>query len=720
MPIDHTFESFEKELNRLVESFGKRLNELKQPGYAEAQLRDDFLNPFFRALGWDMENRAGLIQKEREVEIESATQIGGGRKRADYLFRTDKRDRFVCEAKKPAEELHSRYAFQAKRYAWNKGVPVAVLTDFEELIIYVVGGKPHIADPHVGEWRKYHFLQYPLLARELWNLLARDRIAAGSIDAALDALPKKASGTDKTRQQWLIKPDRTRALDTDFLEFLDETRRDLASDIYKNNDHDELAEDNKLTEFCQRIIDRILFLRICEDRDIDTGSPLQSIVETWRKNTGNDDTGRRAHQQPMELHEASPANYGSDGIRAPKESLWRAVVRHFRALDRRPPTHVPFFNGNLFKPHDSEKLIIGDEWLAGFIGELSADESPYLFSEIPVEILGSVYERFLGKVVRPAGRGITIEEKPEVRKAGGVYYTPRYIVDYIVEQTAGKLLDEIAGGSAGFSPLQRSSTESSGENPEPAGSSTVKRPEGRAPLKDFEKKTAALRLLDPACGSGSFLIRAFERVCEHWQKRLTANLREAVGTSRCDVPARASQSSAGGSEIPLAKSGEAPAGSAQRANPTAEEKSARAAWEKKHRALCWVDPETNDVHLTVALKRQILTQNIYGVDLDSAAVEVTQLSLYLKMLENENRTTLQRQRELLADETEIALLPPLQDNIKCGNSLIASDFSMMPEDLVRVHAFDWPVQFAPILKAGGSEFKNRTGNVAEFLRYELN
>ena len=82
-------------------------------------------------------------------------------------------------------------------------------------------------------------------------------------------------------------------------------------------------------------------------------------------------------------------------------------------------------------------------------------------------------------------------------------------------------------------------------------------------------------------------------------------------------------------------------------------------------------------------------------------MEVTQLSLYLKMLEGENRTTLQRQRELLSDETEIALLPPLQDNIKCGNSLIASDFSMMSEDLVRVHAFDWNVAFRSIMQAGG-------------------
>ncbi len=153
---------------------------------------------------------------------------------------------------------------------------MAVLTDFEELKIYIVGGKPYIDEPHVGEWKNWHFRQFPLIARELWDLLARDKIAAGSIDAALDALPKKSTGKGKARQQWLIKPDRTRGLDNAFLEFLDETRRDLASDIYKNNDHDELAEGNKLTEFCQRIIDRILFLRICEDRDIDTGTTLQS------------------------------------------------------------------------------------------------------------------------------------------------------------------------------------------------------------------------------------------------------------------------------------------------------------------------------------------------------------------------------------------------------------------------------------------------------------
>src|SRR5512136_715244 len=135
-----TCKSFEAELSRLVETFGKNLAAYKSAAYDEASLRQEFLNPFFRALGWDIENKAGLIPQHREVEIESRTQIGGRGKRADYLFRTHPTDRFICEAKGPAEELHAAAAFQAKRYAWNKGL--ALLTDFEEMKLFILGGKP--------------------------------------------------------------------------------------------------------------------------------------------------------------------------------------------------------------------------------------------------------------------------------------------------------------------------------------------------------------------------------------------------------------------------------------------------------------------------------------------------------------------------------------------------------------------------------------------------
>ncbi len=604
MPKAASFESFEKELSRLAGIFERSLAEFKGSGYVEAQLRDDFLNPFFRSLGWNLENSAGLIQTKREVEIESRTEIGGRQKRADYLFRTEGHDQFVCEAKKPADELHSGSAFQAKRYAWNKNLPLAILTNFEEFKIYIVGGRPYLDEPLAGLWKTWHFRELPLVAQEIWNLLARDKTAAGSIDQLIETLPKTPVGKGKARQQWLLKPDPSRALDVEFLNFLDQARRELGFDLIRNNDRADLLEGNKLNEAVQHIMDRILFLRICEARDIDTGVLLESIVQTWERNYHKEDAVR-AHQKPLELHEEPPAGFGYAGLRAPRDSLWRAIVRHFRALDRRPPSHVPFFNGNLFKPHFSEELVVGDGWLAGFVADLSDEESPYLFSYMPVEILGTIYERFLGKVVRPQGRGVTIEEKPEVRKAGGVYYTPRYIVEYIVAQTVEKLLHQA-------------------------------KPEA----------TLKLHFLDPACGSGSFLLRVFEVVCEHWQQWLLSTPGERKGK-----------------------------------------------W-------CWVDESTGDVHLTMALKRRILTSNVFGVDLDPGAVEVTQLSLYLKMLEHENRNTLQRQRELLPDDDD-PLLPPLEKNIQCGNSLIASDFSMIPDDLVRVRAFDWNIGFKDIMKSGG-------------------
>ena len=566
------FERFQTELVRLVAQFDKNFKLYQSPTYSEASVRQDFLDPLFRALGWDIGNTLGLIPQHREVEIESRTEISGRQKRADYLFRTDRTDRFVCEAKKPAETLHARHAFQAKRYAWNKGLILAVLSDFEEIKIYLVGSKPHPDDTQAGEWKTWHFLEYGQHAQEMWNLLSRDAVAAGSIDKQIAALPRKPAGKTRARQLWLFKPDRARAIDADFLDFLDEARRGLASDLIRHNDRADLLEGTRLDEAVQRILDRLLFLRICEDRDIDTGRTLANILKVWR-----------------------------DRKETP---LWREIVAHFRALDRRPASHIPYFNGNLFKEHFSETLVVGDEWLAGFLEETGDDASPYLFNVIPVEILGTIYERFLGKTVRPHGRGVVIEEKPEVRKAGGVYYTPRYIVDYIVEQTLGKLL------------------------------------EGKAPQESLN-----LRVLDPACGSGSFLIRAFERLCEHWQSALLHNE------------------------------------------------------QLRRKTDCWTDPDTGDLHLTTDLKRRILTANIYGVDLDPGAVEVTQLSLYLKMLEGESRSTLAHNRELFSPDAP--LLPPLQDNIKCGNSLIASDFSLNPDDLLRVRAFDWNEGFREIMKAGG-------------------
>lgn len=606
-PASPSFEIFRAELGRLVERFDRQHPTFTSSDYNEATLRADFLDPLFRALGWDVGNQKGLIHTEREVDIEVRTAVSGRQTRADYVFRIGRTDRFTCEAKKPAEALHDRHIFQAKRDAFNRGIPLALLSDFEELKIFVVGARPVLDEPHTGEWKVLHFRQYPEAARELWDLLAYENVATGSVDRLIDSLPKRPLKL-KGRQGYLIKPDRTRALDSDFLNFLDGVRQQLGSDLLKHNDRADLLQGHRLNEAAQRIIDRLVFLRICEDRGIDTGTLLETLFRDWfrqQPESRQPKLRKVSHQTQLRFGRAAdedPAAYDGAHATPAEGGLYRELVDHIRALDQRPPSYKPFFNGQLFKPHFSEELTVGDEWLANFILDLTSDDSGYNFADIKVEILGDAYERFLGHILVPKGRGTTIEEKPEVRKAGGVYYTPRYITDYIVEQTIGRLLD------------------------------------GKTP-KEVEK----LRFLDPACGSGSFLIRAYERVMEHYLRYFTANP------------------------------------------------------EKRRKDDCFVDAAGN-VRLTTALKRRILENNIYGVDIDAQAVEVTQLSLYLKMLEGENRDTLRQQTELFRGEP---LLPPLDRNIKCFNSLIGSDFSLDPAELVRVNAGDWDVHFEAIMKAGG-------------------
>jgi hypothetical protein len=620
-----TLATFKEELTRLVAHFSSQHPYFTGPDYNEAKLREDFLNPLFAALGWDVGNRKGLIHTEREVDIEVRTEISGRQKRADYVFRIARLERFTCEAKKPAETLHGGHAYQAKRDAYARGIPFAVLSDFEDIRFYVVGARPHRSESvTVGQWKHLHFTQYLDSATELWDLLSYENVVAGSVDRLIDGLPKRTTRL-KSRQGYLIRPDRTKSLDAEFLNFLDEARQRLGSDLLKHNDREDLLAGNRLNEAAQRILDRLVFLRICEDRGIDTGTLLSTQLREWwhqqhehpRLKRGAFDSQKRQKAFPETVEEEPP----SPRYAPPAEGgLYRAFVAHVRALDQRPPSYQPFFNGQLFKEHFSEDLVVGDEWLANFIDELTADDEGYNFADIKVEILGDAYERFLGKVLRPQGRGATIEDKPEVRKAGGVYYTPRYIVDYIVEQTVGRQL------------------------------------EGKTPAQ-----VTKLRFLDPACGSGSFLIRVYERVMEHHLRHFTERVREFQERAALDG-------------TPLEK------------------------LLRPHRDEYYLD-DAGNVRLTTRLKRQILKNNVYGVDIDAQAVEVTQLSLYLKMLEGENRESLHQQTKDLFNKE--ALLPPLDQNIKCGNSLIGSDFSLDPAELVRVNAFDWDIGFEKIMNAGG-------------------
>ncbi len=564
-----TVDSFRAELEQRTAAFRKNLSHYKaEAAYDESSLRNDYLIPLWRALGWDVENLQGATQPLREVQIESRVDVEGKKKRADYLFRTDGIDRFICEAKKPKDDLSKKDAYQAQRYAFNLKLPVATLTNFETLQMFVVGGKPDPESP----WdvcKTWHYTEYVEKAQELWDLFARQNVAATSLDRFVASLPKRPI-RGRERQGWLIVPERRRTVDADFLAYIEAQRVELAKDLVRHNPDEEWT-DELLNECIQVVLDRVLFVRICEDRDIDTGRSLDALLNEWQ------------------------------GMPPGKPSLYSRIVAHFNSLDHS-------FNGALFrKGHESERMTVSDGYFLELIKDLSSEDSPYLFSTLPVEILGSVYERFIGTVVHFDKGKVVAELKPELRHSEGVYYTPRFVVNYIVDNTVGRLID------------------------------------GKSP-----KDVAKLRFADPACGSGSFLMRVFEILCEHHLKWLQANPKQ------------------------------------------------------QKEDLCYRDDQ-NSLQLTTHLKRTIMLDNVFGVDLDYQAVEVTMLSLYLKILEGETRTTLGKQHVLFPKET---FLPDLTNNIKCGNSLIAPDFCeqmtllVTEKEMFKVNVFDWNAEF-PAIRDGG-------------------
>lgn len=196
MPAPATFETFESALRDLVSRFSAGATGFLSRDYAEASVRQDFLDPFFFALGWDLKNERQLILNKREVEIESRTMIDGRKKRADYLFRIDGTDRFVCEAKKPAEVLNSDHAFQAKRYARNKVLPLALLTDFEGLCLYLRS----LSNVFRGGWitcTKQYFGELPIVSldlRKATDRIRHDRLIA-LVDKMLALTPKLHAAT---------------------------------------------------------------------------------------------------------------------------------------------------------------------------------------------------------------------------------------------------------------------------------------------------------------------------------------------------------------------------------------------------------------------------------------------------------------------------------------------------------------------------------------------
>jgi hypothetical protein len=550
-------------ISELVEKFTEHRDAYTGGTYNEVSLRHDFLNPFFEALGWDVTNRQGYSEAYRDVVLEPALHVEASVRAPDYCFRISETPKFFVEAKRPSVDIASDVApaFQLRRYAWTRKLALSILTDFEEFAVYDCRVKPDQGDKAAtARVMLLKYTDYVERWHEIASVFSREAILRGSFDQYAESNKKKRG---------------TAPVDEAFLEEIESWRELLAKNLCLRNDE---LDDRQLNTAVQLIIDRIIFLRMCEGRRIEEEGRLQALLN-----------GEAVYARLLELFHQADDKYNSG-------------LFHFQhERGREEPDTL------------TTDLAIDDKVLKQIIRRLY-HPCPYEFSAMPADILGQVYEQFLGKVIRiTPGHTAKIEEKPEVRKAGGVYYTPTYIVDYIVENTVGKLVE--------------------GKTPQEVGGLT-------ATFK--ESKTAKpLSVLDPACGSGSFLIVAYQYLLDWYLKQYT-----------------------------------------EAANP---QDHARGANPRIYQA------PTGDWRLTTTERKRILLAHIYGVDIDYQAVEVTKLSLLLKALEGETKESVQR---MLVHKERA--LPDLAGNIKCGNSLIGSDFYIGKQrdlfdekEALRINAFDW-------------------------------
>jgi adenine-specific DNA-methyltransferase len=584
-----TYKEAFKRVSELVDRFEQNYAYYKGVKYQEAEVRKDFIDPFLIALGWDVNHEYQNNPYKQEVKVEKTQKQEGekSKKFADYAFYLEpdfKNPIFFVEAKKPAVLLENNtlYYLQTHKYGWNAQTPLSILTDFEELIIIDCRTKPHPIYSSNTAVQKYNYTQFKdeAIFKKLYYLFSREAVVDGSISHFVETqIPKKKL---KERQLKLFGGG-YKAVDDDFLEYIDQLRLDLARAFHSNNP--ELTP-KQLTEATQKTIDRLVFIRFLEDKQIEFEDYINEI-----KN-------------------------------------WKSFVQLSRTFDGK-------YNGIVFKESIIDKQSfkgVEDGLFHDICHDISSKESPYNFNVIPVHILGSIYERFLGKVVTIENGIVTIEPKPEVRKAGGVFYTPKYIVDYIIENSVGKVV------------------------------------KGKTP-KEIDK----LSFADISCGSGSFLIGVYEYLIDYHKHYYQDKLQD-----KTEIDGR----------------------SEDLGNVMFNEGA-------------WV--------LTLKRKQDILLNCIYGVDIDNQAVEVSQLSLFLKLLEDENFGTTTKSGQITAFSK---VLPDLTQNIRSGNSLVGwdiienDDYSI--EEQKEINPFDYRSSFPKVFANGG--FDALVGNppyVKEYTNREV-
>ncbi|MDP2638675.1 MAG: TaqI-like C-terminal specificity domain-containing protein [Candidatus Azambacteria bacterium] len=495
-----------KNIQKLIDKYQVAVNAGKISKYSEEETKKDFILPLFEILEWD-------VLDKNEVSAEESQSSGG---RVDYGFYIDSRPKFYLEAKAFRADINSSdFAHQAIRYSWNKGITWAVLTNFEKIIVFNASN----TEGMLGDKLLFSIDCSEYIERfdQLWQL-SKESFKEDSIDKYAEQIGKKLQ---KVSVNAMLYKD------------LANCRAILTNSISQCNPK---VDKDLIDEGVQRLLDRLIFIRVAEDRKIEPPTLIQILHEWETKGRGS-------------------------------IPLYQAMIKKFRELDE-------IYNSNLFSEHSFENWEEYGGAMEKVIPILYGKKGyyEYDFQVMPADVLGGIYENYLSYRLSKSKKGTTINKDAKKRKEQGIYYTPTFIVDYIVKNSLKPILDQCKS------------------------------------IADLKK----IKVLDPACGSGSFLIKALEVISEKYKK------------------------------------------------------------------FHYDDAYT---------KLQILTENIYGVDLDEQAVEIARLNLLINALDSKNK------------------LPILANNIKNGNSLISGTDEELKKYFGKNYRdkkpFNWEEEFPEVFVQGG-------------------
>lgn len=541
MPIEQAKELVAEK----VKQFSSKIKEYKRSTYNETEVRIDFVNPFFKALGWDIDNEAGLPQHLREVTHEATVLVDeDGKKKGkkpDYSFKVGTELLFYLETKKPAVDITAddAPAFQLRRYGWSGNLKVSVLTNFTDLYIYDCTIRPLESDKlGTAMVAHYHYTEYVDKFDEIYGLLSKEAVQSGHFNEVFSNIRTSL---------------RREPFDAYFLLQIKQWRLTLGESIAQRNPGISI---DTLNIGVQRILNRIIFLRICEDRSFENYETLKAV------------------------------------------HTYEELKQLFLAADKK-------YDSGLFEMLEEDRLQPSDDVLVDIFKDFYYPNSSYEFSVVDPYIIGSIYELFLEEQLQIDADGqVSVVKKPEAVDSQGAVNTPKNITDIIVEQTLSTLLEE-------------------------------------KEYSDIRK----IRIADICCGSGNFLLSAFEYLINyHIEWHMSHDKENAI------------------------KEG-----------------------------VIYQIPGSEDYRLSFKERRTILTQNIWGVDIDPLAVEVSKFSLFLKLLEY----TSNEEMSASSHSSFSKILPRLEDNIKNGNSLVSMAFAKFAPSvfddehlLEKIRMFDWKTEFA--------------------------